>query len=122
MRENEVVNPSIRKNFSEGLNRGSTEGTAPLPPKPGGRSVGWIIAATSFAFAVIQLDVTIVNVALPRISADLGASLAELQWVVDAYTLGFAALLISAGVVSDRWGAKHAFLAGFVGFAAASLA
>jgi MFS transporter, DHA2 family, methylenomycin A resistance protein len=122
MRENEVVNPSIRKNFSEELNRGSTEGTAPLPPMKAGRSVGWIIAATSFAFAVIQLDVTIVNVALPRISADLGASLAELQWVVDAYTLGFAALLISAGVVSDRWGAKHAFLAGFVGFAAASLA
>jgi MFS family permease len=112
----------MRKNFSEELNRGSAEGTVPLPPKPEGRSVGWIIAATSFAFAVIQLDVTIVNVALPRISADLGASLAELQWVVDAYTLGFAALLISAGVVSDRWGAKHVFLAGFVGFAAASLA
>jgi DHA2 family methylenomycin A resistance protein-like MFS transporter len=122
MRENEFVNPSMRTNFSGELNRGSTEGTAPLPQMRAGRSVSWIIAATSFAFAVIQLDVTIVNVALPRISADLGASLAELQWVVDAYTLGFAALLISAGVVSDRWGAKHVFLAGFVGFAGASLA
>jgi DHA2 family methylenomycin A resistance protein-like MFS transporter len=116
------VNPSMQTNFSGELNRSSGEGNAPLPPPRAGRSVRWIIAATSFAFAVIQLDVTIVNVALPKISADLGASLAELQWVVDAYTLGFAALLISAGVVSDRLGAKRVFLAGFVGFAAASLA
>src|SRR5271165_5783527 len=48
--------------------------------------------------------------------------MADLQWVVDAYTLGFAALLLSAGVVADRWGSKRVFVAGFVGFAAASLA
>ena len=53
---------------------------------------------------VIQLDVTIVNVALFRISTDFGATVADLQWVVDAYTLGFAALLLSAGVVADRRG------------------
>jgi MFS transporter, DHA2 family, methylenomycin A resistance protein len=93
-----------------------------VPPRRPAHSVAWIIAATSFAFAVIQLDVTIVNVALSKISADLGARVSELQWVVDAYTLGFAALLLSAGVVSDRWGAKRVFVAGFVGFAATSLA
>jgi DHA2 family methylenomycin A resistance protein-like MFS transporter len=93
-----------------------------VSPRRPSRSVAWIIAASSFAFAVIQLDVTIVNVALPRISADLGSTLAELQWVVDAYTLGFAALLLSAGVVSDRLGSKRVFVAGFVGFAATSLA
>jgi MFS transporter, DHA2 family, methylenomycin A resistance protein len=71
------------------------------------RSVAWIIAASSFAFAVIQLDVTIVNVALFRISTDFGATVADLQWVVDAYTLGFAALLLSAGVAVDRLGSKR---------------
>jgi DHA2 family methylenomycin A resistance protein-like MFS transporter len=75
------------------------------------RSVAWVIAASSFAFAVIQLDVTIVNVALSKIGEDLGASLTELQWVVDAYTLGFAALLLSAGVVVDRMGARRVFIA-----------
>ncbi|MBV8641280.1 MAG: MFS transporter [Verrucomicrobia bacterium] len=93
-----------------------------MPPHRPARSVAWIIGATSFAFAVIQLDVTIVNVALSRISEDLGASVTELQWVVDAYTLGFAALLLSAGVVADRLGSKRVFVAGLVGFAAASLA
>src|SRR5271167_1059641 len=103
-------------------NRAATEANDLVPPARSTRSVAWIVAASSFAFAVIQLDVTIVNVALPKISADLGSTLAELQWVVDAYTLGFAALLLSAGVVADRWGSKRVFVAGFVGFAAASLA
>jgi DHA2 family methylenomycin A resistance protein-like MFS transporter len=102
-------------------NRSATEATDLGPPPRPVRPVAWIIAASSFAFAVIQLDVTIVNVTLPRIGADLGATVAELQWVVDAYTLGFAALLLSAGVVVDRLGSKRVFAAGFVGFAAASL-
>jgi DHA2 family methylenomycin A resistance protein-like MFS transporter len=83
--------------------------------------VAWTIAASSFAFAVIQLDVTIVNVALSRISEDLGTTVTELQWVVDAYTIGFATLLLSAGVISDRLGSKRVFVAGLIGFAAASL-
>ncbi len=89
-----------------------------LPAHP----VSWIIAACSLGFAVIQLDVTIVNVALPRIGAELRATVAGLQWVVDAYTLGFAAFLLSAGLASDRLGAKRSFIAGFTIFAAASLA
>ncbi len=82
----------------------------------------WIVAATSFGFVVVQLDVTIVNVALPRIGSDLDASVSALQWVVDAYTLTFAVLLLSAGVLADRIGARRIYVAGFVLFALASAA
>jgi DHA2 family methylenomycin A resistance protein-like MFS transporter len=84
--------------------------------------IAWIVAATSFAFVVVQLDVTIVNVALPRIQADLNSTTAELQWVVDAYTLGFAAFLLSAGSIGDRFGSRRTFVIGLLGFAATSLA
>ncbi len=84
--------------------------------------IAWTIAAASFGFVVVQLDVTIVNVALPRIAGDLHASVQGLQWVVDAYTLAFAVLLLSAGVLGDRLGAKRAYLIGFVLFALASAA
>jgi DHA2 family methylenomycin A resistance protein-like MFS transporter len=83
---------------------------------------GWIIAAASFGFMVVQLDVTIVNVALPAMSRDLGGGTAELQWVVDAYTLSFAVLLLSAGVLGDLFGARRVYLAGFGLFALASAA
>ncbi|MGA0602514.1 MFS transporter [Caulobacter sp. KR2-114] len=89
---------------------------------PAPARIGWIVTALSFGFTVVQLDVTIVNVALPAIGADLRASTAALQWTVDAYTLAFAALLPSAGVIGDRLGARGAYLAGFVLFAAASAA
>ncbi len=58
--------------------------------------MGWIVVATSFSFVVTQLDVTIVNVALPRIASSLSVQVAGLQWVVDAYTLPFAVLMLSA--------------------------
>jgi MFS transporter, DHA2 family, methylenomycin A resistance protein len=116
------MNRSMPGNLNDGPNRTATTANNLVPHDRPTGSAGWVIAASSFAFAVIQLDVTIVNVALPRIAEDLGASLAELQWVVDAYTLGFAALLLSAGVVVDRLGAKRVFSAGFAGFALASLA
>lgn len=89
-------------------------------------SLGRTVAATSFGFVVVQLDVTIVNVALPHISMNFGAelqtSVASLQWVVDAYTLAFAVLLLSAGVLADRLGARRVYLAGFALFATASAA
>jgi MFS transporter, DHA2 family, methylenomycin A resistance protein len=85
-------------------------------------SIAWTIVAASFGFAVVQLDVTIVNVALPRLSIDLAASVPGLQWVVDAYSLVFAVLLLSAGVMGDRLGAKRAYLIGLAGFALASAA
>ncbi|MBV9133216.1 MAG: DHA2 family efflux MFS transporter permease subunit [Chloroflexi bacterium] len=71
-------------------------------------------------FFVITLDAVVVNVALPSIRDDLGAGMTGLQWVVDAYTLLFAALLLSAGALSDRFGARQAFGAGLALFTIAS--
>src|SRR5262249_54507919 len=83
--------------------------------------LGWVMLATSLGFVVVQLDVTIANVALPRIAAALATGVAGLQWVVDAYTLTFAVLLLSAGVLGDRFGARRTYVTGFLGFALASL-
>ncbi|ELX08470.1 multidrug resistance protein Stp [Janthinobacterium sp. HH01] len=81
-----------------------------------------ILLACSFAFIIVQLDVTIVNVALPQIGRELGASVTDLQWVVDAYTLGFAVFLLSAGALGDKFGSRRTFMTGFALFTAASLA
>jgi MFS family permease len=71
---------------------------------------------------MVTLDAVIVNVALPSMRHDLGGGTTGLQWVVDGYTLLFAALLLSSGAVSDRFGARRAFGAGLVVFIAASAA
>lgn len=89
--------------------------------KPSSR-LPWITAAASFGFFVTQLDVTIVNVALDAIGRAFGASTAQLQWVVDAYVLALAAMLLSAGAVGDRVGPRRAFVAGLVLFGLASAA
>jgi len=83
--------------------------------------IGRVVTASSFGFAIVQLDVTIVNVALPHIGADLQTGVAGLQWVVDAYALVFATLLLSAGFLADRFGARRLYLAGQCVFALASL-
>ncbi|MDP9601007.1 UNVERIFIED_ORG: EmrB/QacA subfamily drug resistance transporter [Variovorax paradoxus] len=91
---------------------------------PAGRratGTGWTLAATSFGFVVVQLDVTIVNVAMPQIGKDLGAGVTGLQWIVDAYTLAFAALLLTAGSFADRFGSRRVFSVGLVLFGLASL-
>jgi MFS transporter, DHA2 family, methylenomycin A resistance protein len=85
-------------------------------------SRAWTLWATSLGFAVIQLDVSVVNVAVKPIGAALGGGVSGLQWVVNAYTVGFAALILTAGAVADRFGAKRVFLAGFVLFTTASVA
>jgi DHA2 family methylenomycin A resistance protein-like MFS transporter len=81
-----------------------------------------ILVAASFGFTIVQLDVTIVNVALDAIGREFNAPTASLQWVVDAYTLLLAALLLSAGALGDRFGPRRAFLAGLILFAASSAA
>jgi DHA2 family methylenomycin A resistance protein-like MFS transporter len=80
------------------------------------------IACTSLGFFVVQLDGSILNVALPQIGVFLGIGVDGLQWTVDAYFVAFAVLLLSAGVVSDRLGARRAFVSGFAVFSVASLA
>jgi MFS transporter, DHA2 family, methylenomycin A resistance protein len=83
----------------------------------------WLtLAALSLGYGVVQLDITIVNTALTSIGAALEGGVSELQWVVSAYTIAFAALILTAGALGDRVGAKRVFMAGFALFTAASLA
>ncbi len=83
----------------------------------------WVVLGVlSGCLAVIAVDNTIVNVALPRLQEDLGASTAELQWVVDAYSLLFAGTLLTAGSLGDRVGRRRILVVGLVIFGAASLA
>ena len=70
------------------------------------------LIALSLGFFMVIIDVTIVNVALPSMAKALSGGIAWLQWVVDGYTLTFACLLLSAGSLADRLGAKTAFLWG----------
>lgn len=81
-----------------------------------------IVAAASFGFLVTQLDVTIVNVALDAIGQAFDAPVAQLQWVVDAYVLALAAMLLSAGALGDRIGPRRVFVGGLGLFALASTA
>ena len=92
--------------------------------RPAGSSAAkaMTLAAMSLGYGVVQLDVTIVNVALNSMGASLGGGLGALQWVVSAYTIAFAALILTAGALGDRIGAKRVFIAGFAIFTAASVA
>ncbi|MBV8089634.1 MAG: MFS transporter [Alphaproteobacteria bacterium] len=76
----------------------------------------------SLGFAVVQLDVTVVNVALKTIGSSFGGGIAGLQWVVNAYTVVFASLILTSGALGDRLGAKRLFIAGFIVFVIASMA
>jgi MFS transporter, DHA2 family, methylenomycin A resistance protein len=100
----------------------STEGFATTSDHPSRRAAGWALLATSLGFGVVQLDVSVVNVAIKPIGADLGGGVSGLQWVVGAYTLAFAALILSAGALGDRVGAKRMFIGGFALFTLASAA
>jgi MFS family permease len=79
-----------------------------------------ILAALLLAAFAINLDTTIVNVALPTLLRELHASNSQLQWIVDAYNLVFAALLLASGSLSDRVGRKGMLLAGLGVFGTAS--
>ncbi|MET7475317.1 MFS transporter [Streptomyces sp. NPDC005648] len=80
------------------------------------------LTAALLGFALICLDASVVNVALPAMGHSLGAGMAGLQWVVDAYTLPFAALMLSTGAFADRAGASRAFALGTTVFTLASVA
>lgn len=81
----------------------------------------WILAVLCLSLLMVVIDNTIVNVALPTLSSELDASTTELQWIVDAYVLVFAALLLAFGHFGDRFGRKLALQLGLVIFAATSL-
>jgi DHA2 family methylenomycin A resistance protein-like MFS transporter len=80
----------------------------------------FIVGTTSLAFVVSQLDVSIVNVALPEIGRSFSVRISTLQWVVDAYTIAFAVFMLSAGGLSDLLGAKRLFQLGLLIFTLAS--
>ncbi|MES9539437.1 MULTISPECIES: MFS transporter [unclassified Actinomadura] len=80
----------------------------------------WVIAATVLGSAIASLDATVVGIALPAIGRDFGTGLAALQWIVTAYTLTLAGLLLVAGALGDHYGRRRVFLAGVVWFALAS--
>jgi len=100
----------------------ATSPSRAVPGIRGAASPGFTLAAAVLGFFMITLDAVVVNVALPSIRAGLGGGITGLQWVVDGYTLMFAALLLSAGSVSDRFGARRAFGAGLAVFVLASAA
>jgi EmrB/QacA subfamily drug resistance transporter len=81
----------------------------------------WTLGAVCVATFMLLLDITVVNTALPKIQQDLGGSFSDLQWVVDAYALSLAALVLTAGSLADRLGRRRVFAIGLAIFSAASL-
>src|SRR5207302_7946107 len=81
---------------------------------------GWIIAATVIGSSMAFIDGTVVNVALPALQSSLGATIAEVQWVVEAYALLLAALLLTGGALGDLYGRRKMFAAGVAVFSVAS--
>ena len=82
----------------------------------------WTLLASCIAIFMLLLDVTIVNVALPSIERDLHADFSDLQWVIDAYALSLAGLVLAAGSLADRVGRRLVFMLGLAIFTASSLA
>src|SRR5882724_4615456 len=80
-----------------------------------------ILVVLGIAQLMVVLDATIVNIALPSAQADLGFSDGNRQWIVTAYSLAFASLLLLGGRIADLFGRKPAFLIGVAGFAGASM-
>src|SRR3954463_16250606 len=82
----------------------------------------WTLVAVCLGIFILLLDITIVNVALVNIQLDLGASLSDLQWVIDAYALSLAALLLTAGSLADLFGRRKVFIIGTALFMVGSVA
>ncbi|MCU1349233.1 MAG: drug resistance transporter, EmrB/QacA subfamily, partial [Acidobacteria bacterium] len=82
----------------------------------------WALAVTGVASFMVALDQLVVSTALTRIQSDLGASLGQLEWTINAFTLGFAGLLMFGAAVGDRFGRRRVFAAGMLVFVAASAA
>jgi MFS family permease len=95
---------------------------APSARRPGANRTRWFgLAVLCVTLLMVTLDVTVLNVARPTIVRDLNATTTQLQWIVDAYVIVFAGLLLSVGSLADRIGRKKVFLAGLVMFAAGSI-
>jgi EmrB/QacA subfamily drug resistance transporter len=95
--------------------------SAPAPEAGAANRKWWTLGAVCVATFMLLLDITVVNTALPAIQADLGGSFTDLQWVIDAYALSLAALVLTAGSLADRLGRRRVFAVGLGLFAFASL-
>src|SRR5688572_19482738 len=97
-----------------------------VPPMPSGRigakvvamttTQRWTLAVVCAATAMLMLDIAVVNTALSRIAEDLNTGLSGLQWVVDAYTLALASVVLTAGALADRLGRRRLFTIGLATF------
>ncbi len=92
---------------------------AVVPPQKT-RGGAWVLAATILASSMVFVDGTVVNVALPALQSSLNATVTDVQWVVEAYALFLASLLLLGGSLGDLYGRRRVFLAGVVLFAGAS--
>src|SRR5947209_9884477 len=84
--------------------------------------LGWVVGLTSTAYFMVVLDALVVVTALPRIQADLHVGLSSLQWTVNAYGIAFAAGIITAAALGDRFGRRRMFIIGMATFTLASAA
>src|SRR6266487_3449606 len=80
----------------------------------------WVLVATTLASSMAFIDSTVVNVALPALQMNLNATIVDVQWVIEAYSLLLSALLLVGGSLGDRYGRRRVFIIGVVIFAAAS--
>ncbi|GGX55997.1 MFS transporter [Streptomyces albulus] len=109
--------PGLRRRQPDRARPTAPPAEAPAAP----RRSGVALVASLLGFTVITIDVSAVNIALPAIRDSLSGGMSGLQWVVDAYTLMFAALMLSAGALADRIGARRAYAWGVALFTLASL-
>ena len=93
-----------------------------LPIAPAAAKQRWVLALTSVASLMVGLDILVVTTTLTTIHRQLGASLGELEWIINAYTLSFAVLLMTASALGDRFGRRRLFLAGLSLFTVMSAA
>lgn len=105
----------IREPCDDGVIR-SGRSTNPCPKSSG----KWVLVATILGSSLAFIDSTVVNVALPALQSDLNASVRDVQWVIEAYSLLLAALLLVGGSMGDRYGRRRIFVIGVAVFAAAS--
>ena len=123
--ETAVMGPPV---LGGGPSRGTISAIRRMSPRPrrsqarAMRSKPMILVALLLAAFLVNLDTTLVNVALPALVRELHATTTQLQWVVDSFNLVFAALLLTFGSLSDRFGRKGMLLAGLAVFGGASLA
>ncbi|MEU6348135.1 MFS transporter [Streptomyces sp. NPDC047072] len=116
-RSAERSTPGLRRHLPDRARPTAPSSKTPAPPPRSGTA----LLASLLGFSVITIDVSAVNIALPAIRSTLSGGMTGLQWVVDAYTLMFAALMLSAGALSDRIGARRAYAWGVALFTLASL-